>query len=73
MSEFVSLVSKKADSKNSWKLSFADINNETWDLSVNNPNKVEEIDNRTPKEIFKEIKELDVQIADTVKTIKELL
>ena len=39
---------------------------------MNNPNRVEEVDNRTPQEIIAEIEELDVQAAEALRAIKEL-
>ena len=50
-----------------------DVDTETFDLTVNNPNRVEEVDNRTPAEIIAEIEQLDVQAAEALKAIKELL
>lgn len=44
----------------------ATVNKDTWDLTVNNPNTVEEIDNRTPQEIIAEIEQLDVQAAQAL-------
>ena len=44
-------------SANSWLVDVADINTDKWDLSVNNPNRVEEMDNRSPTEIIAEIEE----------------
>ena len=40
---------------------------------MQNPNKVEEVDDRTPQEIIAEIEKLDAQAAQALKTIKELL
>ena len=54
-------------------MNIADINADTWDLTVNNPNRVEEVDNRTPAEIIAEIEELDAQAARALQAIKELL
>jgi type I restriction enzyme M protein len=51
----------------------ADINTDTWDLTLNNPNRIEEVDNRTPQEIIAEIELLDAQAADALQAIKELL
>ena len=42
-------------------------------ISITNPNKVEEGDNRTPQEIIAEIEELDAQGAQALQAIKELL
>ena len=60
-------------SDNSWLIDFVDINTDTWDLTVNNPNHVEEVDNRTPAEIIAEIEGLDAQAARALQSIKELL
>ena len=49
------------------------INKDTCDLGVQNPNKVEEIDNRTTKEILTEIEELDKQSSVALNKIKEFL
>ena len=73
MAEFVETAKTQALSDNSWLVDVADINAETWDLTVNNPNRVEEVDNRTPQEIIAEIEELDAQAAGALQAIKELL
>ena len=48
----------------------ADINTDKWELTVNNPNHVEEVYNCNLTEIIVEIEELDPQ---ALKAIKELL
>ena len=73
LAEFVEMSKTQELSDNSWLVDVADINMETWDLSVNNPNRVEEVDNRTPAEIIAEIEELDAQAAQALQAIKELL
>ena len=50
-----------------------EINKETFDLTPKNPNLVEEVDSRTPKEILQEIQELDDEATKALKSIKELL
>ena len=60
-------------SNNSWSVDVATIRKDTWDLNVNNPNIVEEVDNRTPQEIISEIEELDAQAIKALQSIKELL
>ena len=60
-------------SDNSWVIDFDAINKDTWDLGVKNPNIVETIDNRTPKEIISEIEDLDKQTNKFLKEIRELL
>ena len=71
--EFVEMSKTQELSENSWLVEVADINTDTWDLTINNPNRVEEIDNRTPAEIIAEIEELDAQAAQALQAIKELL
>ena len=73
LAEFVEMSKTKELNENSWLVDVADINTDTWDLTVNNPNRVEEVDNRTPAEIIAEIEELDAQAAKALQAIKELL
>ena len=71
--EFLDIYSEKPDSENSWVVKHEGLDRENYDLTVQNPNKVEEVDNRTPQEIIAEIEELDTQAAQALKAIKELL
>jgi type I restriction enzyme M protein len=73
LAEFVSMAKTHEPSDNSWCLDVEKINKETWDLTVNNPNRVEEVDTRTPQEIIAEIEELDAQASEALQAIKELL
>ena len=73
LAEFVDMAKTQQLSDNSWLVDVATVNKDTWDLTVNNPNTVEEIDNRTPQEIIAEIEQLDVQAAQALQAIKELL
>ena len=50
-----------------------DINKETYDLGANNPNRKEEVDNRTPEQILAEIEKLDIEVLKAIQSIKELL
>lgn len=59
LAEFVELQKTKADSENSWTINIADINTDTFELSVKNPNKKEETAFRQPAEILAEMKRLD--------------
>ena len=70
LAEFVEMSETQALSDNSWLVDVADINKDTWDLTVNNPNRVEEVDNRSPAEIITEIEELDAQAAQALQAIK---
>ena len=73
LAEFVDMAKTQQLSDNSWLVDVATVNKDTWDLTVNNPNTVEEVDNRTPQEIIAEIEQLDVQAAQALQAIKELL
>ena len=73
MAEFVELAKTHEEGDNSWIVDVADINKDTYDLTVNNPNTVEEVDNRTPQEIIEEIEQLDAKASEALKAIKELL
>ena len=73
LAEFVEMSKTKEESENSWLVDVADLNKDTWDLTANNPNRVEEIDNRTPQEIIAEIEGLDAQGAKALRKIRELL
>ena len=73
MAEFVEMAKTQQLSYNSWLVDVATVNKDTWDLTVKNPNTVEEIDNRTPEEIIAEIEQLNVQATQALQAIKELL
>ena len=73
MAEFVQMSKTQEVSDNSWVIDVTDINKETYELTVDNPNIVEEVDNRTPQEIIAEIEELDAKASEALKAIKELL
>ena len=73
LAEFVEMEKAQELSNNSWCVDIDDINKDMWDLTVNNPNCVEEVDSRTPVEIITEIEVLDAQAADALEAIKELL
>ena len=73
LAEFVKLQKTKAGSDNSWTVNVKDINTDTFDLSVKNPNAKKEAPLRDPKEILKEISKLDEESEDILKGIKELL
>jgi type I restriction enzyme M protein len=70
LEEFVELQKTKADSDNSWTVKIADINEETFDLSVKNPNKKEEAPPRDPKVILEEMIKLDRTSEDLLNGIK---
>ena len=73
LAEFVELAKTQDEGENSWFIDIKDINQDTYDLTVKNPNRAEEIDTRTPEEIITEIQTLDKQATDSLQKIKELL
>jgi type I restriction enzyme M protein len=73
LAEFVNLQKTKADSANSWTVNVADVNIDTFDLSVKNPNKKEEAALREPQDILDEIAMLDEESAEILKSIKVLI
>jgi type I restriction enzyme M protein len=73
LAEFVELFKTKADSKNSWSIDVTSLNTKTFDLSVKNPHKKEEIALREPREILKEMEELDKETVKIIGYIKNML
>jgi type I restriction enzyme M protein len=61
------------DSGKSWTRDVKDLDEETFDLSVKNPNGGEVVTHRKPEQIFKEIQELDEESAEVLAGIKKLL
>ena len=51
LTDFLTLQKTKADSENSWTIDVSELGDDC-DLSVKNPNKVEEVDERTPAQIL---------------------
>ena len=73
LAEFVALQKTFADSENSWTINVKDIDQNTFDLSVKNPNKKEETALRQPQAILEEIKTLDEESAEILNAISELI
>jgi len=73
LADFVKQQKTKADSDNSWSVKVSDVDSGTFDLSVKNPHKKEETALREPKEIIDEMKELDKESAEILKTIRGLV
>jgi type I restriction enzyme M protein len=73
LAEFVKLHKTHADSPKSWSVDVKDIDTETFDLSVKNPNGGEVVTHRSPAEIIDEIAALDAESAEVLETIRGLL
>ena len=73
LKEFVELQKTKAESENSWSLDVRSIGQNTFDLSVKNPNNGKVVVFREPKEILDEIHGLDEEIVETLNGISSLV
>ena len=73
LQEFVELQATFAESEKSWLVDIADIDQESFDLSVKNPNKGEEVRLREPQDILGEITALDLESAEILELIGGML
>jgi type I restriction enzyme M protein len=73
LEEFVKLQKTFADSENSWSVDLSTIDPTTFDLSVKNPNKKQEVSLREPKQILEEMRALDEESADILNAIMDLI
>ncbi len=63
----------KSDSENSWSIDVSGIDQKTFDLSVKNPNKNDEVILREPREILEEIRRLDEESGEILDNINKFL
>ena len=70
LADFLTLQKNKADSENSWTVDVSSLN-EDCDLSVKNPHKVEEVDERTPDEVYDNLRSLGHQANDILDSLLE--
>lgn len=70
---FVELQASFAASEQSWTVNAEDIDQNSFDLSVKNPNKAEEAPLREPQELLAEIATLDLESAKVLKGIRGML
>jgi type I restriction enzyme M protein len=61
------------ETENSWLFNVNDLDENTFDLSPNNPNTPEEVPLRSPEEILKEMQTLDEDTSKILNQIKELI
>jgi type I restriction enzyme M protein len=73
LTEFVKLQTKFRASEKSWSVKAKDIDPQTHDLSVKNPNAPEEDSIRSPEEILAEIETLDAEAAEVLAGIRGML
>ena len=70
LADFLTLQKTKKDSENSWTIDVSTLN-EDCDLSVKNPHKVEEVDERTPEEVYDNLRSLGHQANDILDSLLE--
>jgi type I restriction enzyme M protein len=73
LAEFVELQKSSPETEKSWSITMTELDQDTFDLSLKNPNTPEEEPLRAPEEILDEIEGLDAQSETILTTIKELL
>ncbi len=73
LAEFLQLQKTKTDSANSWTIDVEDLNKDTWDLTVRNPNAEGPAELGTPAEIVAELEALDQESTALVAKLKGLL
>ena len=73
LTEFINLQKTFADSTQSWTINAAEIDSETFDLSVRNPHTPEEPPLRHPQEILAQIKLLDKETSKILGEIGALI
>jgi type I restriction enzyme M protein len=73
LADFVKLQKTKKDSHNSWTVDIGDIDINTYDLAVRNPNAAGPVELGTPQDILKEIKTLDARATALLAELSEML
>jgi type I restriction enzyme M protein len=72
LAEFLEFQKTKPDSENSWTIDVTSLGSDC-DLSVKNPNKVEEVDERTPQEIHQHLAQLNDQAKTILDNILDII
>jgi type I restriction enzyme M protein len=73
LADFIKLQKTKKDSDNSWTVDISDIDTDTYDLTVRNPNAAGPAELGTPQDILEEIKTLDVRASELLAELSEML
>jgi type I restriction enzyme M protein len=73
LEDFLKLQSDFKDSPLSWTVDVSTVNQASWDLSVKNPNRTDQVNHRSSIEIISEIEALDHENQLILKRIKEQL
>ena len=73
LEDFLALRLSKGETEKSWNIRVKDLNEETLDLSVKNPNLPDEAPLRSPQDILTEMEQLDEETNIILQSIKELI
>ena len=73
LADFIKLQKTKKDSVSSWTVDISDIDTNTYDLTVRNPNAAEPVALGTPQDILNEIKILDARATTVLAELSEML
>lgn len=73
LKDFIRLQKTFADSPQSWRMGMGDVDPQTFDLSVKNPNAKDEMVYSSPQDIIDEIATIDTQSAELLAKIRGLL
>lgn len=73
LTDFITKMPKRTESENSWIVNIQDLDPNILDLGVRNPNQLEEIDSRTPRQVLEAIRSLESENQNLLSSIEELL
>jgi type I restriction enzyme M protein len=73
LAEFIGLQPTRPESDLSWSVDVSEINTQTYDLAVKNPNRVYEDGHRSPQDILSEIDALDNEATEIIQRLRSLL
>ena len=73
LADFVTLQRIQGNSPNSWTLNVASIDTATYDLSVKNPNKKDEVALRSPLAIIEDMERMDEEAKEVMGRLKNIL
>ena len=70
--DFLKLLPGREESENSWTVTRQEIEEKNYDLKAVNPNKVEEVDTRTPEELMDIIEAKGREVQEALATLRSL-
>jgi type I restriction enzyme M protein len=70
--DFLQLQTTRSESDQSWLVTASDLNPATFDMSVRNPNRNDEINHREPGDIIDEMLALDAECAEILQQIRRM-